>query len=41
MKTAFMQTSEINYMLIIKYKFKSPRRSVKFLKINIILQQKF
>jgi len=25
-----MQTSEMNGMLIIKYKFKSPRRSIKF-----------
>jgi len=25
-----MQTSEMNGMLIIKYKFKSPRRSTKF-----------
>jgi len=41
METTFVQTSEINDMLIIKYKFKIPRRSVKFLKIHITLQQMF
>jgi len=40
-KKTLMQTSEMNAMLIIKYKFKSSRRSVKFLKIHITLQEKF